>query len=129
LSIDLLSPLGASKAQKATVETFIEVSTPGTRIKPDGLIEVTFGSSVWRAFVEVKTGSNSLSAEQINAYWDLGREYDIDHVLTISNELAPKDGVHPTEGLKCVPTREYQSRTCLGLRSLALASGSSDIRA
>lgn len=100
LSIDLLAPLGASKAQKATVDTFIEVTTPGIRTRPDGLIEVSFGKGVWRAFVEVKTGPNSLGADQINAYWDLAREYDVDHVLTISNELAPKDGVHPTDGLK-----------------------------
>ena len=100
LSIDLLSPLGASKAQKAVVDTFIEVSTPGTRIKPDGLIEVSYGKTVWRSFVEVKTGSNVLTADQINAYWELAREYEVDHILTISNELAPKDGIHPTEGLK-----------------------------
>jgi len=100
LSIDLLSPLGASKAQKAIVDTFIEVSTPGTRIKPDGLIEVSYGKAVWRAFVEVKTGSNVLNADQINAYWELAREYEVDHILTISNELAPKEGIHPTDGLR-----------------------------
>jgi hypothetical protein len=100
LSLDLLTPLGASKAQKAVVESFIEVNTPGKRVRPDGLIQVTFGKNTWSAFVEVKTGINSLSADQINAYWDLAREYGIDHVLTISNELAPKEGLHPTEGLK-----------------------------
>lgn len=100
LSLDLLSPLGASKAQKAEVETFIEINTAGKRVRPDGLIQVSFGKNTWSAFVEVKTGSNTLTAEQINAYWDLAREYGVDHVLTISNELAPTDGVHPTEGLK-----------------------------
>jgi len=100
LSIDLLSPLGASKAQRAIVDTFIEVSTPGTRIKPDGLIEVSFGKTVWRSFVEVKTGSNVLNADQINAYWELAREYEVGHILTISNELAPKEGIHPTDGLR-----------------------------
>lgn len=100
LSIDLLSPLGASKAQKATVDTYIEVNTPGQRIRPDGLIHVSFGNKTWSAFVEVKTGPNELQADQINAYWDLAREYDVDHVLTISNELASKEGVHPTDGLR-----------------------------
>ena len=100
LSIDLLAPLGASKAQKATVETFIEVNTPGKKVRPDGLIQVSFANKAWSAFVEVKTGTNTLAADQINAYWELAREYDVDHILTISNELAPKEGVHPTEGLK-----------------------------
>lgn len=100
LSIDLLSPLGASRAQKATVETFIEVNTPGKKIRPDGLIQVSFGKTTWSAFVEVKTGANVLEADQINAYWELAREYNFDHVLTISNEIAPKEGLHPTQGLK-----------------------------
>ena len=84
LSIDLLAPLGASKAQKAAVETYIEVNTPGKKVRPDGLIQVSFGKNSWSAFVEVKTGVHTLDADQINSYFDLAREYDIDHVLTIS---------------------------------------------
>ncbi len=100
LSLELLAPLGASKAQKAVVETFIEVNTPGKNVRPDGLIQVSFGKNTWSSFVEVKTGANVLGADQINAYWDLAREYGVDHILTISNELAPIEGMHPTEGLK-----------------------------
>ena len=100
LSLELLAPLGASRAQRATVETFIEVHMPKTKIRPDGLIRVEYGKSSWSSFVEVKTGGNSLTDDQVNAYWDLAREWDVDHVLTISNEIAPKEGVHPTEGLK-----------------------------
>ena len=100
LSVELLSPLGASRAQKASVETFIEVHMPGTKVRPDGLIKVEYGKNSWSSFVEVKTGSNALTADQINNYWDLARGAEVDHVLTISNEIAPKDGVHPTDGLK-----------------------------
>jgi hypothetical protein len=100
LSLDLLSPFGASKAQKAIVETFIEVHTTGEKIRPDGLIQVTFGAKKWSAFVEVKTGVNVLQADQINAYWQLAKDYGVDHVLTISNEIAAQQGTHPTDGLK-----------------------------
>jgi hypothetical protein len=100
LSIELLSPLGASRAQKATVETFIEVNMPKTKVRPDGLIRVTSGSSSWSCYVEVKTGDHALTAEQINNYWDLARDTGVDHVLTISNEIATQDRVHPTDGLK-----------------------------
>ena len=100
LSLELLTPLGASRAQRATVETFIEVHMPKTKIRPDGLIRVEYGKSSWSSFVEVKTGDHPLTADQVNSYWDLAREWDVDHVLTISNEIAPKEGVHPTEGLK-----------------------------
>ena len=100
LSIELLSPFGASRAQKATVETITEVKLPGSKVRPDGLIRVEYGKNTWSSFVEVKTRSNNLNADQINAYWDLARDHGIDHVLTISNEIALKEGVHPTDGLK-----------------------------
>lgn len=100
LSSELLSPRGAPRAQRASVETFIEVHMPKSKIRPDGLIRVEFGKASWSSFVEVKTGDNVLLADQVNAYWDLAREWNVDHVLTISNEIAPRDGVHPTDGLK-----------------------------
>ncbi|HEX2155089.1 MAG TPA: hypothetical protein VHL52_14080 [Acidimicrobiia bacterium] len=102
LSMELLSPLGASRAQKATVEAFSEVEMvlAGKKIRPDGLIRVTWGQSTWSALVEVKTRNNPLDPDQINAYWDLARQDGIDHILTISNEIAPSHNIHPTEGLK-----------------------------
>lgn len=102
LSIELLSPLGASKAQRATVEAFTEVIFPhdGKKIRPDGLITVTYGQSTWSTLVEVKTGTNALEADQLNRYWDIARTNGVDHVLTISNEIAPNEATHPTPGLK-----------------------------
>lgn len=102
LSNELLSPLGASRAQRATVETYTEVryKRDGKVVQPDGLIRVSFSNSVWAALVEVKTSDNVLSAEQINLYWDLAREERLNHVLTISNEIGPMPGIHPTPGLK-----------------------------
>ncbi|WP_420638811.1 hypothetical protein [Candidatus Poriferisocius sp.] len=100
----LLTPLGASKADRALVEAFVEPqikAESGTRIRPDGLIRVTHGSrDPWVALVEVKTGASRLEAEQVNAYWDVARSEGFDCVLTISNEIAPSPGVHPTEGLR-----------------------------
>jgi hypothetical protein len=100
LSQELLTPLGASRAQKAIVETFIEPRLSSKGVRPDGMIRVEYGKQQWSALVEVKTGANNLSPQQINDYWDLAREVGVDHILTISNEIAPKAGVHPTEGLK-----------------------------
>lgn len=102
LSRELLSPLGASRAERASVDAYTEVimKLDGRRIRPDGLIRVAYGKSVWSCLVEVKTGHSTLEADQINAYWDLARADGIDHILTISNELAPQPGIHPTDGLK-----------------------------
>jgi hypothetical protein len=102
LSIEVFSPLGASKAQRATVEAFTEVAYKLDKraIRPDGLVRITYGSSTWSCFVEVKTGEAQHTAEQINDYWDLARQEGVDHILTISNQIAPSAGVHPTAGLR-----------------------------
>ena len=118
LSLDLLSPLGASRAHKATVEAYTEVvfNHEGRKVRPDGLIRVTYGNSVWSALVEVKTGTDILSADQVNAYWDVARTNGIDQVLTISNEIAPADGIHPTAGLK------VRSNSKVGVHHLSWSS-------
>jgi len=98
----LLDPLGASRATSATVETFIEVifDHQGRRVRPDGLIAVAHGAKSWKALVEVKTGENPLTADQVNMYWDIARTEKLQAVITISNEISPVSGVHPTAGLK-----------------------------
>ena len=86
------------------MDTYIETSHPTsgkTTVRPDGLVRVTYGNQVpWTALVEVKTGTNELTLKQINAYIDCARQHKYDHVITISNEIAPSDGFHPTEGLR-----------------------------
>lgn len=102
LSIELFGPRGASRAQKATVEAYTEVEHKlnGKKWRPDGLVVVTYGKTVWSTLVEVKTGTDELTPDQINAYWDIARDQGYDHVLTISNEIAPNASTHPTPGLK-----------------------------
>jgi hypothetical protein len=102
LTVALLSPMGASRAAKAVVETFTEPQfvLDGKKVRPDGVIRVTYGKSVWTALVEFKTGDGRLEADQINAYWEIAREHGFDAVLTISNEIAASPGSHPTDGLK-----------------------------
>lgn len=100
----ILGPLGASKAAAARVDTYIEPPFKTglkTDVRPDGLIQVTYGSHTpFTALVEVKTGTNNLIVDQLNAYIDIARAEKFDHVITISNEIAPSEGIHPTAGLK-----------------------------
>lgn len=88
-------PLGAPAG---TVETYIEVpfSVGDQRVYPDGLIRVARGKSQWTVLVEVKTGGNALRAPQLETYLDIAREQGFDAVLTISNEISPVAGHHPT---------------------------------
>lgn len=101
-STAVLSPLGASTARNASVEAFIETSfklDDGTVVRPDGLLQVTYGSSTWKALVEVKTGVNVLQAEQVMNYLSLARQQGIDAVLTISNEFG-FGSQHPCTGVR-----------------------------
>lgn len=100
LSAELLTPMGASSASKALVETFTEVTmdSDGKHVRPDGLVRVSYGRSTFTALVEVKTGDNKLGPDQVNTYWQAARQARFNHVITISNEIATR-GSHPVEGL------------------------------
>jgi hypothetical protein len=91
----LTQPYGAPAG---VVETFIEVPfmLGDKQVFPDGLIRVSRGQRLWTALVEVKTGSNLLNAEQIEAYLEIAREQGFDALITVSNEIPPAAGQHPT---------------------------------
>lgn len=92
----IVKPLGSNAGR---METFIEVPfyVGEKRLYPDGLIRVTRGKRSWTALVEVKTGNNKLGVEQVENYLDVAREQGFDAVLTISNEIPPVPGQHPTK--------------------------------
>lgn len=89
---------GRMGAPAGAIETFIEVPfvLADRKVFPDGLIRVKRGSKVWTALVEVKTGNNELQREQLENYLDVAREHRFDALLTISNEIPPAAGAHPT---------------------------------
>ena len=89
------------KAPKGQIETFIEpeFKIGAKRIRPDGLIVITRGKKEWRALVEVKTGKSDLELTQISQYLDICRDYKIDALITVSNQVLNASGTHPTEGL------------------------------
>ena len=93
----ILRPLGGPAG---VISTFIEVqfeSSDGRKVRPDGVIRVSRGTKSWTALVEVKTGSSNLGKEQVESYLDVARDNGFDAVLTISNQLASAENVHPVE--------------------------------
>jgi hypothetical protein len=91
-----VQPFGAPAGAMAC---YIEVPfTLGEkRVYPDGLIRVQRGSKSWTALVEVKTGPNRLTTEQLENYLDVARDEGFDAVITISNEIPAIAGQHPTK--------------------------------
>ena len=91
----LTQPLGAPAG---TIDCFIEVPfmLGEKRVYPDGLVRVRRGQRTWTALVEVKTGTNQLQAEQLENYLDVAKAEGYDALITISNEIPPAAGQHPT---------------------------------
>src|SRR3954471_11319899 len=91
----LTTPFGAPAG---AIETYIEVPflLGSKKVFPDGLIRVKWGKKIWTALVEVKTGPNELQREQLENYLDVAREHHFDALITISNEIPPAAGMHPT---------------------------------
>lgn len=92
----LTQPMGAPAG---SVQTYIEVpfQLGDGKYFPDGLIRVSRGQRQWTALVEVKTGSNELQTEQLERYLDIAREQGFDALVTISNQIPPIAGQHPTQ--------------------------------
>jgi hypothetical protein len=91
-SVALLSPIGASKARKATVEAFteVEVKLPsGVKVRPDGLVRVSYGSTTWSALVEVKTGDSLLEAAPASR-WGRGRPIGGRGLASRAGKLHPR---------------------------------------
>jgi hypothetical protein len=90
---------GRLGAPSGAIECYIEVpfELGDRQVIPDGLIRVRRGKREWTALVEVKTGGNTLQRQQLEAYLDVAKDQGFDAVLTISNEIAPMAGQHPTE--------------------------------
>lgn len=100
----VLSMFGARIGKRAQVEGYIQPTcetADGTLLRPDGLIRVMQGkNAVFEAYVEVKTGNATLNADQLNGYMEAARASGVNAVISISNEIAPSPGVHPTDGVR-----------------------------
>lgn len=92
----IIGPMGAPTGR---LSTFIEVPFQhgDKKLRPDGLIQVAYGSRTWTALVEVKTGRNDLIPAQIESYLDVARKQKFDALLTISNQLSAVPGIHPVK--------------------------------
>jgi hypothetical protein len=92
----LTQPLGAPAGN---VETYIEVpfQVEDRQQIPDGLVRVSRGQRSWTALVEVKTATNCLETVQLESYLDIAKREGFNAVITISNEVPPVAGQHPTK--------------------------------
>ncbi len=57
--------------------------------RPDGVLSLLTRKSRWIALLEAKIDNNEISEEQVQGYAEIAREYGVDAVITLSNQLAP----------------------------------------
>ena len=99
-SRELLKKTGAPAGKlRAYIETPFDTKD-GSKVRPDGAIIISRGDKEWRAFVEVKTGNQTLDRKQVEAYLDLARDEGFDAVITISNQMNTAVDDHPVQVAK-----------------------------
>jgi hypothetical protein len=95
----MMASLDLRVGVRAKVETYTEVvlrkAPTNAKHRPDGLIVVNTGKSIWTALVEAKVGANALTNEQIEAYLQLARLNDVNAVITLSNQFTSLPTHHP----------------------------------
>jgi len=92
------SLLSKAGAPAGTLKTYIEpefTSSSGGKIRPDGALIVKRGNNLWRALAEVKTSTNELDRNQVEAYLELARAEGFNALITISNQLGTATDAHP----------------------------------
>ncbi|MCY3930622.1 MAG: hypothetical protein OXH70_02775 [Acidobacteria bacterium] len=82
---------GKNYGTRARLKTYTEVSFPSSDtesgyLRPDGVLVLTTGGQRWTALVEAKARGNPIDEAQVEAYVNIARAFEIDAVLTVSNQ-------------------------------------------
>ncbi len=102
---DLLLQIGVKKItnRNMSLHTYIEIPSINKEDRPDGLIVLTSGLHnpvvVWVALVESKIGNMDIQSEQIDRYIQLGKELEINNIITLSNQLVSSPFETPAENI------------------------------
>ncbi len=96
LARSLFASIGRRVGVRTEIDVYTEVGTEGTSsLRPDGLIVLRTGGTIWSALLEAKVGNSDLDQGQIEAYLDLARSHKIDAVVTVSNQFVTNPQLSP----------------------------------
>ena len=89
----LLERCGVRVGKTSDLRSYTEVefvAADGSRNgRPDGVLSLLTRKSRWTALLEAKIDNNEISEEQVHRYAELAREFGVDAIITLSNQLAP----------------------------------------
>lgn len=97
LSKNLLASCNYRLGARAQLYAWTEVTLGKRESKdrPDALLQIVNGKQRWTALIEAKIGKAQLSEEQVARYVALAKEYGIDAVITVSNQMVARADHHP----------------------------------
>ena len=89
----ILERCGERVSKSSTLSSYTEVEFPSLdgsgKDRPDGVLCLTTRKARWAAILEAKIGKVEIDEEQVHRYADLARKYQVDAVITLSNQLVP----------------------------------------
>ena len=104
----LLARSGQKLGKSSNLQCYTEVEFPSidgkSKERPDGVLSLTTRKTRWIALLEAKIENADIDEEQINRYAEIARHYQIDAIVTLSNQLVPL----PTHVPYSVP-RKYRN--------------------
>lgn len=85
--LDSKAKVGKRSVLAAYTEVEFPSSDTNTKDRPDGLLSLTTRKTRWTALIEAKIAGAEIDADQIQRYGELARRFQIDAVVTLSNQL------------------------------------------
>lgn len=101
----MLESLGHRVGTRSTVTAFVEPVFKGKDVgkdRPDGLLVLNTGRRQWTALVEAKIGNAGLDRDQVAKYIGYARDFQIDAVITLSNQFVALPDHYPFQFPKSV---------------------------
>ena len=81
--------MGKTSNLHAATEVEFVASDGSSKDRPDGVLSLLTRKARWTALLEAKIDQTKISEEQVHRYAEIAREYGIDAVITLSNQLVP----------------------------------------
>lgn len=81
--------VGKSSVLTSYTEVYFPSIDGSRKERPDGLLCLTTRKARWTAILEAKIEKMEIDEEQVSKYADVARRYQIDAIITLSNQLVP----------------------------------------
>ena len=80
--------MGKTSALRSYTEVEFMAADGSSTDRPDGVLSLLTRKARWTALLEAKIDNTEISEEQVHKYAEIARNYGIDAVITLSNQLA-----------------------------------------